>query len=474
MSSVHGVSYITNILSGIIQKPILQDVSVHGEVSVDSDDPSGVFWLKHGGNKIRCFVPDGNISQFSSLLTAENMVVVNGKITLFTRFSQYQIRVSNIQNTQVSKNTVSVTKVTNEISCLVAKTEQLQDIRIQGEILAVHPAGVSNWDICDVGGPPELRIKCVHLRPGPISPLWQVGNNNVCVRGNVSIYPSQSQYQIDVTGIGRITENNTEQCQCPGCAQCGNVPQCNRPRNSQHELCSKCYAISPDNEKRVEETVDAYFSALNVNGFSSKTQHEIQMGSDNRKPDVVLVDGDGSLLAIAECKGAGFIGDGIDQLKSYLSATDTRFGIFANRADPKHWEFYENRRRNRFDPINRSEFELGVVNGITTRERLKDEIGCLNGKIIELENQISELDTTVDQITQTKCNLTEHTSNLKREIGELETYKSELHEEIHRELDDLLEEKMQRLEKPLSDMKIELQKRGIVNWFKNLFSKENK
>ena len=157
---------------------------------------------------------------------------------------------------------------------------------------------------------------------------------------------------------------------------------------------------------------------------------------------------------------------------SYLSATDTRFGVFANRADPKHWKFYENQGRNRFDPIDRAEFETGVVKGIVTRERLRDEIAHLNDEIIALENQRSELDTTVNQITQTKCNLTERTSNLTQQIEALENYKSELHEEIHRELDDLLEEKMQRLERPLSDLKIELQKRGIVNWFKNLFSKE--
>ena len=119
-------------------------------------------------------------------------------------------------------------------------------------------------------------------------------------------------------------------------------------------------------------------------------------------------------------------------MKSYLSATDTRFGIFANRVDDSQWKFYENRRQSRIDQINRSEFEAGVVKGITTRERLKDEI-------IELEN-----------------------------------HRSELHAEIHRKLDNLLEEKMQRLERPLSDLKIELQKRGIVNWFKNLFSKGNK
>ena len=406
MPNVYNVSDITNILSSIIQKPIFQDVKVQGEVSVNG--PQNVFWLMHGKNKIRCFIPDGAIAQFTPLLTAGNMVVVNGKITPFFRFSQYQIQVRNVQGPEVPQNRVNVTKITNQISDLVAETSELHNIRIQGKVLEVFQAAkVSNWELGDVDGPEGIRIKCVdHV---PINPLVQIGND-VSIRGDVSIYPPQSLYQIDVTGVGPITENGKEQCQCSGCKSCqlsGANGQCNQTRDSQYELCSLCYAISPDQEKRVEETVDAYFCALNVNGFSSKMQHEIQMGSDNRKPDVVLVDGDGSFAAIAECKGAGFIGNGIEQLKSYLSATDTRFGVFANRADLSQWKFYENRRRNQFDQIDRSKFEIGVVERIAIREQLGDEIAHLNDEIIALENQRSELDTTVNQITQTKCNLTE-------------------------------------------------------------------
>ena len=128
---------------------------------------------------------------------------------------------------------------------------------------------------------------------------------------------------------------------------------------------------------------------------------------------------------------------------------------------------------NQFDQIDRSEFEAGVVERIATRERLKDEIGDLNGEITGLENQKSELRVAVEQITQTEHNLNERISNLTQQVEALENYKSELHEEIRRKLEELLEEKMQRLENPLSDLKMELQKRGIVNWFKNLFSKEN-
>ena len=496
MSIVRSVSDITNILSSIIQKPRLQNVNVHGEVSVDSDDPPGVFWLRQGGNKIRCFVPDGKIALFAALLTAGNTVVVNGKITLFYRFSQYQIKVSNIQGAGAPGAKVNVTKITNQISDLVAETPELQNIRIQGEVLEVFSAAVSNWDLCDVGGPPDLQIKCVHRGPGPIGALVQKGNN-VCAQGNVSIYSSQSLYQIDVTGVGPITENSTEQCQCSGCPQCGN--QCDRlrevanfescatclprPPDELYELCPECYAISPDHETKVADAVYAYFDELQVNGFSPYIhirnarseckECQIQFGARNGIADVVLADGNGSFAAIAECKGAGYVGHGIEQLKSYLSATDTRFGVFANRADPNQWKFYENRRANCIPEIDRSEFEAGVVERITTRERLKDEIRDLNGEITGLENQKSELRAAVEQITQTEHNLTERTSDLTQQVEALENYKPELHEEIYRKLDNLLEEKMQRLEKPLSDLKSELQRQGIVSKLKNLFSKEN-
>ena len=450
MSIVHSVNNITNILSSIIQKPILQNVNVHGEVSVDSNDPPSVFWLMHEGNKIRCFIPDGNIFQFEPLLTAGNMVVVNGKITLFYRFSQYQIKVSNIQGAGAPGAKVNVTKITNQISDLVAETPELQNIRIQGEVLEVFSPAVSNWDLCDVGGLyTELQIKCVHRGPGPIGALVQEGNN-VCAQGNVSIYSSQSRYQIDVTGVDPITENSTEQCQCSGCAQCTNANQCNRhreianfescarclPRSSDepYTLCAECYTVSRDHETKVAKAVYNYFNELQVNGFSPYIhirnarseckECQIQFGARNGIADVVLADVNGSFAAIAECKGAGYVGHGIEQLKSYLSATDTRFGVFANRADRSQWKFYENRRRNCVPEIDRSEFELGVVKDLNLRPLLQDEI-------------------------------------------------ANLRQEVHRKLDDLLEERMQKLETSLADLSVELRRRGIVNWFKNLFSKEN-
>ena len=421
MPNVYNVSEIITILSGTIQKEdALQNIRVQGEVSVDND--TRVFWLTDGTNKIRCFVPGGK-AQFGALLTVGNTVTAIGDIGVFSSFSEYQISVNNVQPPGINR-AFTVSEITQQLSGIIENTPELADIHVRGKIseLTRQPS-VHLWLL------KETRLQQIHCVFFRVDGMAAGNGDQVRVDGNIQIWGVQSRYQIN------IAEVQLDGCKCSGCGSCQKIdaaPQCKTLPDPKYKLCSACYVNSPDHEEKVEKAVETYFFNLKVKGFSPKTQYEIQMGSNNRKPDVVLIDGNGSFAAIAECKGAGFIGDGIDQLKSYISATDTRFGIFANSVDREEWKFYENRRRNRFHPIDRSEFETGIVKGIVTRKRLKDE------------------------------------------IKHLENYKSELHEEIHRKLDELFEKKMQKLERPLSDLKIELQKRGIANWFKNLFSKENK
>ena len=113
----------------------------------------------------------------------------------------------------------------------------------------------------------------------------------------------------------------------------------------------------------VVEEVARYFSRPRFQKFSVSKEWSIQMGSDNRRADVVLLDGKSNLAAIAECKRSELIGHGIDQLKSYLSATNTPFGLFANSTNPASWNFYENLGQNQFREITSSEFELRVNKG---------------------------------------------------------------------------------------------------------------
>ena len=117
----------------------------------------------------------------------------------------------------------------------------------------------------------------------------------------------------------------------------------------------------------VVEEVAHYFSKPRFQKFSVSTEWPIQMGCDNRRADVVLLDKKSNLAAIAECKGNDFIGHGVDQLKSYLSATDTPFGLFANSTNPESWSFYENLGRNRFREITSSDFERRVSGGLIAK-----------------------------------------------------------------------------------------------------------
>ena len=114
-------------------------------------------------------------------------------------------------------------------------------------------------------------------------------------------------------------------------------------------------------EDVVVQEVVRYFSAPRFGRFSIKKEYPIQIGSYRGRGDVALIDTDGTLAAIVECKRSGYEGTGPDQLKSYLSATDTPLGVFANETDPAAWQFYENRGRNEFRQVNRSRFEARIL-----------------------------------------------------------------------------------------------------------------
>ena len=383
MSTVYNVSDITNILSGTIQRNVL----VQGEVEILTDGPSNAFYLINQSNKLRCFIPQGVMVP---MLEQGQVVVVDGKITLFSSFSQYQITVSDIQVNGVNTNTFSVTEITDQISRLVAETPELQNIRIQGEVLAIFQ-NTSNWELCDVGGPSALQIKCVN--PEPIGPGIQVGNN-VCVQGEISIYPPRSLYQVNVTEVGPTTESSTPKCQCAGCESChprGGNQSCPSLQDPEYELCANCYHGSPDREDRVAQAVYAYFEALGGNGFSPRKEWPIQIGSDNRRADVVLIkEGTETFAAIAECKGAGYEGIGKAQLNGYLSASNTRFGIFANRVDPSQWKFYKKQGQNEYKEITSDQFK-SRIKGLTDSDRGRiDTLESENERLKQIQRSLKE------------------------------------------------------------------------------------
>ena len=111
----------------------------------------------------------------------------------------------------------------------------------------------------------------------------------------------------------------------------------------------------------IVQTVIAYFNDPQFSDFFVETECPIQMGSASRRADIVLRDGKGNFIAIAECKSSGGSDYGRSQLKSYLSASDTQFGLLAMSQNPDEWIFCERRGGNRFVEIKQAVFEARVL-----------------------------------------------------------------------------------------------------------------
>ena len=136
------------------------------------------------------------------------------------------------------------------------------------------------------------------------------------------------------------------------------------------------------------------------------------MGSDQRRADIVFLR-NGKLVAIAECKETGRVRKGNDQLKSYLCATDTFLGIFANHSDPNKWTFWENHRHNNFLEIDRETFENYVYNH---DKAIKDREKKIK---LEIEREIdAEIRQRVRKNTDTDAVRQNETDRIKREITE--------------------------------------------------------
>lgn len=127
-------------------------------------------------------------------------------------------------------------------------------------------------------------------------------------------------------------------------------------------------------EAIVEQEVKNYFTDRFASPpFFVSQQCEIQFGTRYGIADVVLHrpigEEKGYFVAIAECKKwplSILKGKAKAQLKSYMSATNTRYGVLAVGTDPRNWEFCENKYNNWFVEIDRETFEKGIENWTPT------------------------------------------------------------------------------------------------------------
>lgn len=137
-------------------------------------------------------------------------------------------------------------------------------------------------------------------------------------------------------------------------------------------------------EPQIVKSVERHFKKL---GFSTQREYRIQMGSSRRKADIVIYkpftlfsnpfffdDPLDHIAVIVECKAEGKINHGINQLKGYLCATDTRLGVFANSPSPAVWKYYENYGRNNIPEISREDFLSLLHNENQNQEELQRRI----------------------------------------------------------------------------------------------------
>ncbi len=165
-------------------------------------------------------------------------------------------------------------------------------------------------------------------------------------------------------------------------------------------------------EPQITEIVADYFKSLRIAspGYSIKREYIIQMGSDQRRADVVFLR-NGKLVAIVECKRTGRVENGIEQLHSYLCATDTYLGIFANDGDPNKWFFWENHRHNNFVEIDRETFENYVYNHDKAINDREDKIKA------EVQREIdAEIRERVRKSTDTDAVRQNETDRIRKEV----------------------------------------------------------
>ena len=135
-------------------------------------------------------------------------------------------------------------------------------------------------------------------------------------------------------------------------------------------------AITMD-EKQVVNTVVDYFHKLKL--VYIRVEKPIQIGHYRCRADVVIYTKrfPTKQVAIVECKKVGSLGKsktGIEQLKSYLCASDTCFGIFANGLKPTDWIYLENLGNNIFNELTENQFLVSMLSEIETHKGLKQRV----------------------------------------------------------------------------------------------------
>ena len=196
-----------------------------------------------------------------------------------------------------------------------------------------------------------------------------------------------------------------------------------QPRYPRFQSCPMCRMEAPRETIIVEAAVN-YFSKPEFQELFIDIERGIQMGIDNRRADIVLLDKAENFIAIIECKRTGVVTYGPKQLKAYLCATDTQLGIFANSTDPNDWEFYENLRRNQFKKLTRNQFEKETL--------LQRSIESMREERHKLEVEIERFKQNNEKLIERNRTETKTHGYLEQKVNQLKAEKTELENEVEK------------------------------------------
>lgn len=179
-------------------------------------------------------------------------------------------------------------------------------------------------------------------------------------------------------------------------------------------------------EKQVKDAVEVYFNKLLPSTeYSIRREYHIPIGSRRGLADLVLWCGfPQQQLVIIECKRSKYKGEegiarsgGIEQLQSYLCATDTQFGIFAKNDDPQLWDYYENLGQNIFKTIPRMEFEMRIrKKDFGIRRRQERIIERVNEQV---DQEVKNCVTQLDELNSKVRSQIQEIGDLREKIGDL-------------------------------------------------------
>ena len=383
------VNEITQQVMDIVKpNPNLKDVWIQGGISEVSRAKNGTlnFTLTDYSEKIECVIFNDRALLQEDLPAVGSDVSVKGEIYVYETRSEYRFMVTeiNLSENLSPAQSVSVSAITNTLQ----DTLKTHSGKVQGKIseVFVTPAGFTILRLKDVtaDGQPGDIIECV-LPPG-ISPSFSLQKGErVNFKGQFGIFAKARAYRIeidDTNNITHVTEQPTQDQTTPNeCQECGQ--RCKPPR----QLCPMCYYAQLDNEGIVVGTVMRFFNGPKFSNFTSRREHPILLiGTIEGRADVVLLNSSEEIAAIAECKSIGYgINNGREQLESYLFASKTKLGLFADDTDPFEWTFLKrNDERDRYDQISRSQFErdLGVE---PVPDPTQTRLELILGNIIEAE-----------------------------------------------------------------------------------------